>query len=53
MDCQMGWTHGSARTARRLGEALDGSPDLAGLVDALAERTIDPLSAVQRLLERA
>jgi GTPase len=43
----------SARTARRLGEALDGSPDLAGLVDALAERTIDPLSAVQRLLERA
>ena len=43
----------SARTARRLGEALDGSPDLAGLVDALAERTIDPLTAVQRLLERA
>ena len=43
----------TARTARRLGEALDVSPDLAGLVDALAERTIDPLSAVQRLLERA
>ena len=43
----------SARTARRLGEALDSSPDLAGLVDALAERTIDPLTAVQRLLERA
>ena len=43
----------SARTARRLDEALDGSPDLAGLVDALAARTIDPLTAVQRLLERA
>jgi LAO/AO transport system kinase len=43
----------SARTARRLGEALDGSADLAGLVDALAERRIDPLTAVQRLLERA
>ena len=43
----------TARTARRLGEALDGSPELAGLVDALADRTIDPLTAVQRLLERA
>ena len=43
----------AARTARRLGEALDSSPELAGLVDALAERTIDPLTAVQRLLERA
>ena len=43
----------SARTARRLGEALDSSPELAGLVDALAERTIDPLTAVQSLLERA
>ena len=43
----------SARTARRLGEALDGSPELAGLVDALAERSIDPLTAVQRLLDRA
>jgi hypothetical protein len=32
---------------------LDGSPDLAGLVDALAERRIDPLAAVQQLLERA
>jgi len=42
----------SARTARRLGEALDVSPDLAGLVDALAERRIDPLTAVARLLER-
>ena len=35
------------------GEALDSSPELAGLVDALAERTIDPLTAVQSLLERA
>ena len=43
----------AARTARRLGEALDSSPDLAGLVDALAERRIDPLTAVQSLLERA
>jgi LAO/AO transport system kinase len=43
----------SARSARRLGELLDGSPDLAGLVDALAERRIDPLAAVQQLLERA
>jgi LAO/AO transport system kinase len=43
----------TARTARRLGEALDNSPDLAGLVDALAERTIDPLTAVESLLERA
>src|SRR3954454_10623396 len=43
----------AARTARRLGEALDSSPELAGLVDALAERTIDPLTAVQSLLERA
>jgi LAO/AO transport system kinase len=43
----------SARTARRLGEALDASPELQGLVDALAERRIDPLTAVQRLLERA
>ena len=32
----------SARPARRLGEVLDSSPDLAGLVDALAERRIDP-----------
>jgi len=43
----------AARTARRLGEALDSSPELAGLVDALADRTIDPLTAVQSLLERA
>ena len=43
----------AARSARRLGEVLDGSPDLAGLVDALAERRIDPLAAVQQLLERA
>jgi LAO/AO transport system kinase len=43
----------AARSARRLSEALDGSPELAGLVDALAERRIDPLAAVQRLLERA
>jgi LAO/AO transport system kinase len=43
----------SARTARRLSDAMDGSPDLQGLVDALAERRIDPLTAVQRLLERA
>src|SRR4051794_25425303 len=43
----------AARTARRLGDALDSSPELAGLVDALAERTIDPLTAVQSLLERA
>jgi GTPase len=43
----------AARTARRLGEALDSSPELAGLVDALAERRIDPLTAVQSLLERA
>ena len=43
----------SARSARRLGELLDSSPDLAGLVDALAERRIDPLAAVQQLLERA
>jgi len=43
----------SARTARRLGTMLDKSPDLAGLVDALAERRIDPLTAVQRLLEHA
>ncbi len=32
---------------------LDRSPELAGLVDALAERRIDPLTAVQRLLEHA
>jgi LAO/AO transport system kinase len=43
----------TARTARRLGEALDRSAELAGLVDALAAREIDPLTAVQRLLERA
>jgi LAO/AO transport system kinase len=43
----------AARSARRLGELLDGSPELAGLVDALAERRIDPLAAVQQLLERA
>jgi LAO/AO transport system kinase len=43
----------AARTARRLGDALDSSPELAGLVDALAERRIDPLTAVQSLLERA
>ena len=43
----------AARSARRLGEVLDGSPELAGLVDALAERRIDPLAAVQQLLERA
>jgi LAO/AO transport system kinase len=43
----------SARTARRLSAALDRSPELQGLVDALAARTIDPLTAVQRLLERA
>jgi LAO/AO transport system kinase len=43
----------SARSARRLGELLDSSPELAGLVDALAERRIDPLAAVQQLLERA
>ncbi len=43
----------AARTARRLGEALDVSPELQGLVDALAERRIDPLTAVQRLLDRA
>ena len=40
-------------SARRLGELLDRSPELAGLVDALAERRIDPLTAVQQLLERA
>jgi LAO/AO transport system kinase len=43
----------SARTARRLGLVLDQSPELAGLVDALAERRIDPLTAVRRLLEHA
>ena len=47
------WRSPPARTARRLGEALDSSPELAGLVDALADRTIDPLTAVQSLLERA
>jgi LAO/AO transport system kinase len=43
----------AARTARRLGDMLDKSPELAGLVDALAERRIDPLTALQRLLEHA
>jgi len=43
----------SARSARRLSDVLDGSPELAGLVDALADRRIDPLAAVQQLLERA
>jgi LAO/AO transport system kinase len=43
----------SARTARRLSEALDVSPELQAIVEALAERRIDPLTAVQRLLDRA
>jgi LAO/AO transport system kinase len=42
----------SARTARRLSEALDISPELQAIVEALAERRIDPLTAVQRLLDR-
>jgi LAO/AO transport system kinase len=46
-------TLAAARTARRLGQALDASPELQALVDALAERRIDPLTAVRRLLERA